>query len=382
MTTDESQLGVHVFNGGKGEGIILELPDGRCGVIDAYASSLQDASSNSVVNWLKRRVPVGQKLAFVCMTHPHDDHYRGLGQILDQWGTDRLWRFGAMSQAEGPPASVGGREERPELALACAVHSSARLCLGTAAADARRTSALELTRVLQKYDAASRVVPLSCDVREIVDVQVLYPSGGGGGTDEECIPRIISCGPSTAMKRKYEAVIREFVLRPEQTLLEQRAHNDVSVGLIVSFGKSTLVLGGDIESKGWEEALRLVGRKSVQATIVKVSHHGSVTGYCDGLWETFGTPKVKLAIVTPYHRFRLPRREAVAHIQQYSERLVMTCKPAREVLLSEKELVMRLVTGARDPVPAMAIVCGRVSAYMDAHGNVGGVELADGAYEM
>jgi glyoxylase-like metal-dependent hydrolase (beta-lactamase superfamily II) len=91
-------LGVHVINAGVGESIVIECPDGQWGVIDCYARSTTDPDTNPTVRFLRERAV--NRLEFVCLTHPHADHYRGLRQLLELFTVRQFWRFGAFSQAD------------------------------------------------------------------------------------------------------------------------------------------------------------------------------------------------------------------------------------------------------------------------------------------
>lgn len=67
-------LEVHVLGAGRGESIVLRLPDGGWGVVDCCASSSSDESKNSTLEFLRSRNI--KELEFLCLTHPHDDHYK------------------------------------------------------------------------------------------------------------------------------------------------------------------------------------------------------------------------------------------------------------------------------------------------------------------
>lgn len=69
-------IAVHVFGGTMGESIVVEFPDGTCGVIDCHTQSGTNLEKNPVCCFLsQRRI---KQLDFVCLTHPHDDHFSGL----------------------------------------------------------------------------------------------------------------------------------------------------------------------------------------------------------------------------------------------------------------------------------------------------------------
>src|SRR3954452_15190803 len=95
MTTSDPTLSLHVFGSSKGESIVLELPGGKWGVIDCYAPSLEDEASNPTLRFLKDRHV--DELEFLALTHPHDDHFRGMSQLLQAFPVRLFWRFSGLS---------------------------------------------------------------------------------------------------------------------------------------------------------------------------------------------------------------------------------------------------------------------------------------------
>ena len=97
-TTNPGQLEVHVIGADEGESIVLRLPNDEWGVVDCCASSLKDQSSNPTLLFLESRNV--QRLAFICMTHPHADHFRGMSQLLSKYLVDFFLLPGAMTGEE------------------------------------------------------------------------------------------------------------------------------------------------------------------------------------------------------------------------------------------------------------------------------------------
>ena len=95
MTTDSQLLSIHVLGAGKGESIVLQFPSGLWGIVDCYARSSNDPTTNPTLKFL--RDSGVEKLEFLCLTHPHDDHYRGMSQILREFPPRFFWHFGAQT---------------------------------------------------------------------------------------------------------------------------------------------------------------------------------------------------------------------------------------------------------------------------------------------
>ncbi len=92
-------IGVHILGSGYGESIVLELPNGKIGVVDTYTHrvGLEDAAefaeANPTIRFLEQ-YPTN-RLAFLAITHAHEDHCRGLYQLLEYFTgrIDELWLF-------------------------------------------------------------------------------------------------------------------------------------------------------------------------------------------------------------------------------------------------------------------------------------------------
>ncbi|HZI07816.1 MAG TPA: MBL fold metallo-hydrolase, partial [Archangium sp.] len=98
---DDGALSLVVFGPGRGEAMVVLLPDGRVGVVDGCREpSSPDTGRGDPVreflSALEQRAGLrGEtfRIAFVCLTHPHDDHYAGLGRLLEAYRgrVDAVW---------------------------------------------------------------------------------------------------------------------------------------------------------------------------------------------------------------------------------------------------------------------------------------------------
>jgi beta-lactamase superfamily II metal-dependent hydrolase len=305
-SSDLPPLDLHVIGAGKGESVVLRLPDGSWGVVDCYASVPDDPDTNPTAVFLRQQ---GVKtLDFVCLTHPHDDHFVGMARLIDEFRPREFWRFGALS-----PAHI--RTYLAYLQLrAKAAHSEE---LGR--------SAYELMCVFERAYRGAKAKTLR--TARLTSRSVLRDTRVG---DPEHGPRLrVEClAPSGNQVEAYERAVLSCVEsdgRRVKGRLPHSAHNRVSVVLRVTYGQTRLVLGGDLEAAGWHDVVEEHGEGGLSASAVKVSHHGSENGYCDGLWGRFAAERPPIAVVTPYYRFHLPEPEALSHIAVHAASVYTTC---------------------------------------------------------
>jgi hypothetical protein len=110
-------------------------------------------------------------------------------------------------------------------------------------------------------------------------------------------------------------------------------HNRVCAALVVEYRKTRVVLGADMVTTAWTGVLTEIDQAteytlSLNCHLIKVSHHGSMTGHCEGLYEhrfprRHGKP---IAIVTPFNRHRhpLPSPEGVNHLLAHTTCILTT----------------------------------------------------------
>jgi len=305
MTTDPRQLSIHVLGAAKGESIIVQLPNGRWGVVDCYARSLNHPETNPTLKFLHESGV--EKLEFLCLTHPHDDHYRGMSQILREFPVEYFWHFGAQSAAHFKKLVNYLRKEAIRTGDQDAiddVDEYIRIWL-----DVRGKRQAGTTR----FKASRPGVPL-------------YPVPA----DPHANLQIVGLAPSDDQADDYHQAFESCV--DDQGRFRERLphshHNRISVGLQIRFGMTRIILGGDVEKPGWIDVLKDLRDADLSAHLVKVSHHGSENGYCDGLWPRFSAQGKPDALVTAYASQNLPRGGALEFIGRYTQSILLTCGTA------------------------------------------------------
>ena len=290
MATKKAELHLYLFGASSGESIVIQLPDWSWAVIDCFSTSSKDVRTNLAYDLLKSRGV--RELAFLCLTHPHADHFSGMSRLVRDFKIRKFWGFGGLQ----PPDF----DLLKTFFQADAATSSNRLD-----ADARERSA-EISELFdgiraggirtQAVAARTLIYPESVDGRSSLRIWGLAPSGRHTDDYRRCLLK------STRGRRFKSA-------------LPRADHNLISSALLIQFGRTRIILGGDVEVEGWRDVLNDKPVDDLSAHAVKVSHHGSKNGFCPGLWDRFSAGDMPVAILTPFASKALPQREALDHIQ-------------------------------------------------------------------
>jgi beta-lactamase superfamily II metal-dependent hydrolase len=291
---------VHVFGAKIGESMVVRLPGGVWGVVDNYTPTLKSPESNPAVRLLRERGIT--RLDFLCLTHPHVDHYKGMSHLLEAYRPDRVWLFGSATH-------------RPLYSRVAEVLKAAAESKNVGMDDSEHVDELVsiLDRIQTDYADSNRMPRL-----EVRRLQLEMPLLELNSTPPV---RITALGASGGRALEYErTLVRCFALDGKCLVdeLPRVDHNMISGGLLIEYGESRIVLGGDIDTEAWQETMRTFPSGRLNSSLVKVSHHGSATGYCAGLWQQFSPGKTAIAVITPYSRQGLPSAEGLKHISGHA----------------------------------------------------------------
>ena len=87
-------LEIHVFGGAVGESIILALPGNRWAMIDVYVGDAANPAGTPSIRFLRDKHVT--ELQFLCLTHPHGDHVKGVSYLVKNFRIQRFLGFGAL----------------------------------------------------------------------------------------------------------------------------------------------------------------------------------------------------------------------------------------------------------------------------------------------
>ena len=268
-------LGIHVLNVGHGDSIVLELPDGSWGIVDCKDDSPPDEPT--ALRFLRARNI--QRLAFVCLTHPHHDHFSGLPRILEHYGdrVDEMWCFRIDSHhwknflttqknAATTPSKFQSYEQLRTI----------------------------FKRLKQMMDNQNRLQLLDANHKTLKF----------GEAEVDCL------APYPKELSRYHSSLARLAEHPDQNTADE---NQLSVVLRLKYGQSTVVLGSDATTSSWTDIVKESEKqkKSLASLLVKVSHHGSKEGFNKRAWERMASYGVTQAAISAGSQYGLPHRSVI-----------------------------------------------------------------------
>lgn len=338
---NSQQLNLLVFGPGKGEACLLVFPDGSLGVVDGCGepnggkSALREGQGDPVSDFIRAldasRAAAGESpvpIRFVCLTHPHDDHYAGLGRLLERHG-DRIQEVWVTA-----PVS-----ERYSEALLHWVDSS-RAGRNFPMPDSQTEKGLR--RVVEQVKAhrhhrAKAVVQLSENKHPLHETIEGHPLS------------VHACGPADGdVEQGLDELLQALHEKSKPSPSAERPSecradpNRTSAALVIRWGQAGILLAGDLLNGqgphgGWHraEALHCLSSEAGAIQVLNVAHHASEEAHHEGLWTRLQS---QLTIVTPFRQAvgpagampeggNPPRPARIRHLTR-SSRVVITSPPS------------------------------------------------------
>jgi beta-lactamase superfamily II metal-dependent hydrolase len=306
---EDNELEVSIFGSGYGESIVIHIPHVGWGIID---SCVQKFDGQPIVPPLEYLLEILDhpypKLAFFILTHPHEDHCKGIDKIIKGYpgGIERVCRYDGFGlrelRAQNANKNTELRRIVPGLVYAFRAMNEAK-------------------------DKGSQLKDLS-EMTLVFDKRIK--------TENDCFIdiRMMALSPSAESKVKYrEELIKAINIEEGSFLVEKDCtdHNLISVALVLTVGNLQVVFGGDVEAgtndeTGWSGIVSNVNESPLWAHIVKVPHHGSENAHNDLAWERFCSRGKPIALVAPFLNgsVALPKESDIERIKALSQKVGVT----------------------------------------------------------
>ncbi|MEN4956997.1 MBL fold metallo-hydrolase [Stenotrophomonas indicatrix] len=301
-----------------GEAICVHLGDNRWITID---SCLHGRSARPAALYYFDQIGVDpSNIEMIFATHWHDDHVRGLSQLV----------------AASPGASVVIPEAmgKKEFVTLAAAYGQGALTSGIKELYGIYSSGRKL-----KTAGADKILLEGQTSAGKFEVWALSPSS------EEFIRAVQAVGALIPVKGQPMASV------------SGRGPNHLAMVLLIKTGETNILLGADLEQDGseelgWNAVLSTIAVRGVSCSLFKVPHHGSRTAYNVAVWEQVLGPS-PVGVVTPFHhgRSKLPTDDEVARIKQHTPSLFITTKvplarpKVKKSSLIENDIAQRTLNG-------------------------------------
>lgn len=243
-------LKFHILNVGQGDSIVIE----HCAQ-DQYSFAVIDSNTPDKTQGpkaLTKLLTLGaEKLSFVCLTHPHRDHYSGLYDILKQYRgkIDQFLIFPGQEYI-GSQIKILAKKYKK---------------LASSQDDPEITQdAFEFVRILKFLNEQFKME----NILEWAGPCNNIPVEGFTGVKFTCIL------PFKMMKGNYIKKLQDN----DPAIFESETENSISIALLVEYAGIKVILGGDATRENWRTYRnwqKTRDLQSIESTAVKLPHHGS-----------------------------------------------------------------------------------------------------------
>jgi hypothetical protein len=328
---DEFELSL--FGPRYGECVVVHAGDGRWIVVD---SCLERRTKKPVALWYLDLlgVPHGE-VEMIVATHWHDDHVRGLGQLVEEAPNATLICSSALGFPEFLEVVLAFGDEDPLFTQT--KRSGGILKMRRALAAIQQRGAQHVRQVLADmrliHDTTGHHVEMWALSPSQVELQLAQKK----------------------LKQDFRAALAQLPTATVSagsnpvTRLKPHRPNHTAVSLWLRIGDYVSVLGADLEETGnanlgWSAVVASTTRPMDRAVLVKVPHHGSATGHHQAFWPTLATAEVA-GLLTPFVRgsVRLPKDSDISRLQGFCTRLYQTAPSSPASARHPKGAVRRTI---------------------------------------
>ena len=301
-----SQIEITLLGPGYGESTVIHFGNNRWGIVDSCIEPGQHEPA--ALQYLQSiGVDTNTEVVLVVATHWHDDHIKGLSQIID-----------TCKQARFSCPLIFGKDEFASMVTRVNKNNNSSSKCGSGAQEILNIYALLANgRSPRLASVGNRIFSMhgkETGHGQAVQVWALSPS------DYQVDAFLQEIGANLP-----EAKTTKFRVAPHKP-------NRAALVNLIEIGQLGILLGADLEqekdiSLGWSAVINNRDALLPKALIYKVAHHGSKSGHHDDIWSELllGSP---FAIITPWNRSKgLPTLDDVQRIASLTPNGYITSNP-------------------------------------------------------
>ena len=285
--TDSDEIKIVVFDVGEGDSILVGFPvngEMKWGMIDCCER--KDQFEPPVLTFIRDNGI--QSLEFVCITHFHYDHYRGLPKVLDYFKENGypihwFWRYGIVSPTDVLIRMYEYAEELRYMTKS----EEMELSITVEEKQFAKERVKELKKILDWRNETAK---------EMREQGTPFLRRLHGGTMFHRYGRDIAfycLAPTGDVALEREEYIARAAAGFADILAEDAQHANISSAIVLlTFGKARMLFGGDAGKDIWANSIELlkksgvVSKGKIDADFVKASHHGSRHSSSGDFWAS------------------------------------------------------------------------------------------------
>ncbi len=307
------ELEVSLIGPGYGECAVVHIGNGHWIVIDSCVN-VESAQQAAIEYFESIGVNTAVQVRLIVITHWHDDHIRGITELLPKCQGATIACAAAMTESEVR------RFIRTQARVRTLANTS-----GTSEADAA------LDEIKRRLANAANTVTFAQGTSRLFVIQV--------GQLWRC--EVWSLSPSAAEFARFLTSLGNMMPTTDQTQrrIPSPEPNDVALATWIALTPTggddavNMLFGSDLEedgnpTTGWSAVLASTTKPTGTASLFKVAHHGSKTGHHRGVWTSMLTPS-PFAVLTPFQlgKHMLPTTADVGRINQLTENAHISSNP-------------------------------------------------------
>lgn len=336
-----NELEVSLFGPGYGESVIVHIGNGQWIVVDSCLG--QSGGEPAALHYFSEiGCDVEHSVLLVVITHWHDDHVRGLREVVKRCKAAKIAVSAAFQQEEflALPA-IFSQRALPETGL---------------------DELAEVFRILQERHRGPFFEPPMVATQDRLLLKAEIPLDGS-----RCPAMVYALSPSDrAILQACSAfaALNPVIGEPPKRIAPP-SQNDASVVLWVEVGDHKVLLGADLQndpSIGWSVLIDNSSAISGKAEVFKVSHHGAESGHEPRVWSELLSPN-PTAVLCPWSLAGnlLPTDSDSERIKSLTSDAYITAPPvARHRFHLRENKVRRMVEDATRSIQETALGWGHV----------------------
>lgn len=312
------ELEVSIFGPGYGECALLHIGNGEWVIVDSCTD--RKTKNPAALDYLDNIGVCKDNVSLIVATHWHDDHIRGLGSIVTECTKAKF------------VCSMAIRSEEFSKLVELYKHKY----LGTSFTGV--SEFISIFNTLQERETSPK---FAISERKIWESNSTATCSAYSLSPSDL--EISNSLASIASLIPQEGVFPRTVRSPNK--------NHSAVVLWFKLGEDNVLLGSDLEERGipgagWKAIVEGNMVRQEKASIYKVAHHGSPTGYYQHVWSEM-LHENPWALLTPFSRGGkpIPSNEDVDIINSHTDRAYITFPAQKHLKRKIKDpLVKKIIS--------------------------------------